>query len=884
MSWWGRLLRRGEQETHLERELRFHIEERVGDFRRLGLGEEEAHRRVRQEFGGLEQVKEQCRDARGTRWLEDFWQDLRYGLRLIRTNARYSAVVVATLAICIGANTAVFSAVQTVLLRPLPLPDADQIVLMENRYPKAGASDTGWSSGPDYYDRMRYVSTLQDQALFGTAPLTFEGGEAPERIIGMRVTPSWFRLLRTAPALGRAFAENEGEIGNEYKVVLSHGLWQEGFGGDNKIIGREIRLSGRPYTVIGVMPRDFLFLNPEVRLWIPLALTPDQKQARHNNNWYNVGRLRPGATLQQVKSQVNALNAANDQQFPQFRAFIAGFETKVSPLKELLVRDVKGSLHFLWGGALLLLLIGGLNTGSLVIARTSVRTREMGTRLALGAKPGRVARQLITENLVLAFAGGLLGLILTFALVRGLKAAGLDSFPRSAEVRIDGTVGLFALAISMGTGLMIALLSWGYISHLSPGSALHEFGRTTTGGRRTGALRKCLVIAQVGLAFVLVAGATLMLMSFARLLHVQPGYRTDGVLTASTALSRSSYPSDVEIRSLLARSLDALRAIPGVTSVGVTSALPLGTSYVAGVILPEGYRMTPGEKTLSPIISLVTPGYFETMDIGLRSGRYFDERDNQNSLPSVIIDEKLAQQFWPGRDPVGKKMYQPSGSDMMKPQRWLTVAGMVSGVRMRDLAGTGNDAGVVYFPISPGQAPRIFTFTIRTRSDAARVAADVRAAMVRVDRTLALFDVKTMAERSALSLAVRRAALTLSLGFGAISLFLAAVGIYGVLSYLVAQRRREIGIRIAMGSGPGKVFGMFLKDGAVLVGIGLVAGVTAAFLMRGAVEKLLYGVRPLDPVVLAAVGALMGAVALFAVVWPAFRATKIDPAVALNEQ
>jgi len=875
-------------DRELDGEIEAHLELAERDAIAAGLSPAEARAAARRSLGNRTLVMEEAHEMSLMNIFESIGRDLRHGLRSIRMYSRYSALIVLTLAICIGANTAIFSAVYGVLLRPLPVPNANEIILMANSYPKAVSGEMSWSSGGDYTGRRRAVTALRDQAMFNNTFRVLETGTSAERLIGMVVTPSWFKLVRVRPVHGRTFDESEGEIGNEFKVVLSHSLWQRLFGGDPRAIGRDIRLSGRAFTVIGVMPEKFVFYNPEALFWIPLALTPEQKEGLHSNNWFNAGRLKPGATLQQVQSQVNALNAANLDRFPAMRQIVinAGFETKVMPFKDYVVRDIKGSLRLLWGGAGLLLLIGALNAAGLVVARTSVRTKEMGTRLALGAGLGRLANQIITENLVLSFLGGALGLVLAYALVRSLAVTGLDLLPRSGEVRIDGVVALFALALSILAGLIVALFSVGYLARLRITGALSGYSRGATGGLGTGALRKGLVVAQVSLTFVLLSGAALMLASFRELVRVQPGYETAGILTAATSVPASRYPGAAELNALMARSLAAIRALPGVVSAGATTAIPLAQTYNDGVIFAEGYQMKPGESVISPIYGAVTPGYFQAMGIRLLGGRDFDDRDTQNALRAIIVDKRLAERFWPGRDPVGRRMYQPSGPDLVRIDantRWLTVVGVVDAARMQNLAGTGNENGVYYFPFAQLNR-RNFTFAVKTSGDPASLAPAVRNAMAQVDPSLALFDVRTMSERAASSLAARKAALTLSLGFGTISLFLAAIGLYGVLSYLLAQRRREVGIRMAVGSTPARIFRLFVREGAVLVGIGLATGAGVALVAKGAVERFLYGVRPLEPSVLVGVTIVLAAVAFLAVAWPARQAARVEPVEAIRAE
>src|SRR6266849_5375811 len=385
--------------------------------------------------------------------------DIRYSARSVFKDWRFAAMVILTLSVCLGVNTALFTIINSVLLQPLPVPNADAIVLMANRYPKAGVNDSNNSAAGDYYDRMRDVTALQDQAMFSSVAYTMNDNAAPERVSGMAATPSLFRLLRVAPALGRAFTDNEGEIGSAQKVMLSYGLWQKLYAGDASALGRELRLNGRPFTIVGVMPRGFVFFDPEVRYWVPLAFAPEQKQAHHNNNWYSVGRIKPGSTLAQVQSQVDALNAANLERFPKFKEVLinAGFHTQVLPLKDLLVKEVRATLYLLWGGAAFVLLIGAVNIANLALARSGLRRRELATRMALGAGRAQVARQLLVESVLVAGAGGLAGLAFGSAILSALRTIGLERMPRMNDIHMDGTVVGFTMAVSVLIGALIGL-------------------------------------------------------------------------------------------------------------------------------------------------------------------------------------------------------------------------------------------------------------------------------------------------------------------------------------------------------------------------------------------------------------------------------------------
>jgi predicted permease len=814
--------------------------------------------------------------------MENLIRDIKHGVRSLLRDKGFAATVVLTLGICIAAYTATFAIVHSVLLRPLPGPNADAIVLMSNQYPKAGVTDQSISSVPDYYDRLRVVTALQEQAMFDQTDMTLEVSGRAEQVRGMEVTPSFFKLVGIPPARGRAFTTEEGEIGSEHEVILSHALWQQLYGGDLSAIGREMRLGGTPFTIVGVMPRDFVFVNPEVRFWVPLAFSAEQKTQYHNNNWNHIGRLRRGATLAQVQAQINALNAANLERFPAFKDILinAGFYTRVEPLQHMLVKDVEGALYLLWGGAVFVLLIGGLNIASLALARWSVRSKEVATRLALGAGRTQLSRQLIVENVLLAGAGGIAGVLLGTALLRALATIGLEQFPRAYEVRIDGTVILVSLGLALAVGVLVGLVPLASAFKVNLSGMLRDGGRTGTSGARTHRLRQSLVGAEIGLAFVLLAGAGLLLASFRHLLAVDPGFTSKGVVTASTNAPQSRYRGDGELRILMNRALDSIRPLPGVAAAGATTGIPFANNYSDSVILAEGHEMKPDESMISPHRLVVTPGYFETMNIVLIRGRYFEDRDNENAAPVVIVDERLARHFWPNRDPIGQRMYQPENpKDPTKTDvntRWFRVVGVVRSVRLEDLAGSKGPSGAYYFPYAQDPS-RDYTLAVRTAGEAGGVARAVRTAVAQIDPELALFDVKTMGERATLSMASRRASLMLALAFGSVALFLSAIGIYGVLAYLVAQRRREIAIRVALGSTGAAVVRLVLREGLVLVAIGLAAGFAGAAALQKAVASQIYGVRPLDPLVLGGVTVLLGMIALAACAAPVRRATRVDP-------
>jgi predicted permease len=809
-------------------------------------------------------------------------------LRSVLKDWRVASMVILTLAVCIGANTALFTIVNSVLLEPLPVPEANRILVMSNAYPKAGLSKGSKSGVADYYDRRRDVKVFEEQALFNFTALTIDDNGSPERIPGMNITPTLLPLLRVMPELGRNFTEGEGEIGANQKVILSHALWQRLFARDRNVLGRELRLNGRAFSIVGVMPASFLFVDSDVRFWVPLAFPPQQKEVRHSNNWYDIGRLKPGATLAQAQAQVDALNAANLERFPKMREVLinAGFHTEVRPLQNLLVEDVQGTLYLLWGGAAFVLLIGAVNIANLALARATLRMKEFATRLALGASHSQIATQLIGENVLVAIIGGLAGLGLAVAILRALGKLGLDQFPRASEVHIGTTVVFFSLTVAIGTGIAIAIVPLARIFGANLTNALRESGRTGSSGRQSRITRQALVVGQIAFAFVLLAGAGLLLASFRWLMNVDPGFRTEGVLTASLSAPGVRYPDRPELRTLVNRSLEAMRRLPGVIAAGATTGIPFSANQNDSVIVAETYAMKPGESLISPLQLTATPGYMETMGMALVHGRYFDDHDNENSPRVVIVDERLARKFWPGKDPIGQRMFQPNGPDLTTPNAqtiWLKVVGVVRTARIGDITGTGNTAGAYYFPFaqSPQQG---FTFVLRTATDPSAVAISMRSTVAGIDPALALFDVQTMAERKRLSLASQRTSMSLALAFGGLALFLSAIGIYSVLSYLLGQRRREIGIRMAVGSSPGGIFKLFLREGLLLIGAGLLLGFAGSVGLRTTIANQIYGVQPLDPMVIGLVTIVLGGIALAACLRPAHAAMKVDPVIVLNEQ
>jgi len=816
--------------------------------------------------------------------------DIRIGLRLLWKDKGFTLTAVLTLAICIGANTTLFSVVHSVLLRPLPFPDSDDILLMGNAYPGAGAVEGVNSGVPDYYDRLRETDVFAEQAMFNWRSRSIDQSGSPARVQVGQATPSFFRLVGVPPRLGRTFTDPEGEIGGEKKVVLSYALWQSLFGGDPQVVGRDLRLDGQPYTIVGVMPRGFVFLERDILLWTPLAFTAEQKadSSRHSNSWQNIGRLKPGATIRQAQAQIDALNAANLDRFPEYRQLLinAGFHTTVTRLKDYLVRDVQPVLHLMWGGALFVLLIGCVNVANLVLVRSRARLKELAIRLALGSGRLRVTRQMVTESVILTMVAAVIGLGVGYAALRLLGLMNLQELPRGDEIRIDGMVVLYTLAIAAAMGVILGVIPVASVLPVSLIGVLREEGRTGTSGRGARSLRRTLVVAQVAFAYVLLIGAGLLFASFRQVISVDPGFRAAGVVTASVNLPASRYKDDAALRAYTGEALRRLRALPGVTAAGATDTIPFGDNHSDSVILAEGYVMQPGESVISPSQVAATPGYFEAMGVRLVAGRFFADRDTATGSQVVIVDERLAHRFWPNQDPVGRRMYRPTDINNLlaitRETVFLTVVGVIGDVKLASLTEGKGLVGACYFPIEQSTS-RGLTFALKSKGDPAALSSGLRGALSGLDNELPVFDQRTMTQRTEQSLTTRRTPVVLSLAFGAVALFLSAIGIYGVLAYLVTQRTRELAIRLALGSSATAVFDLVLREGLLLIGGGLLLGAAGVIAVRRGLESQLFGVSATDLPVLIGVAALLTVVALVACLLPARRATRIDPALALAE-
>lgn len=824
--------------------------------------------------------------------IDTFKQDFRYSLRSLMAKPGFVIAAVLTLALGIGANTAIFSVVNGLLLKPLPYPDGERLVLVHNVYPKMGLDYAG-TSIPDYLDRKDQAPALEDLAIYTGESLNLAAEGTPQRLVGLRASPSLFSTLQAKPALGRVFEDDAGTPGQDKVVVLSHGLWQSQFASDPGVIGRDVRLNGLSYRVIGVMPADFVFPNRNTQLWIPFAFTPEQMSDEERGNEYSesVGRLAPGATIEQLHAQMDAIvqrnadriAASGDPRGVRFAEFFrqAGFQGRAKPLREQWVGDVRPVLWLLQAVVGFVLLIACANVANLMLTRVSARQKELSVRSALGASRGRIVRQLLIESVLLALIGALTGIAVAYLCLQLLDALNITQSPLRSAIGIDTPVLLFTLGVSVLTGLIFGLFPAFTQSGGKPYEALKEGGRGNTGSRATRATRSALVMVQIALCVTLLIGAGLLVKSFDKLQNESPGFARDGLVTVRLDLPESKYVDNDSISRFYERALTELRAIPGVANAGYVSNLPFGQSTWQSSYMVEGRETAAGEANPHGFARVADEAFFSALEIPLLAGRYFTEADSAEAEKVVIVDELLAKKYFPD-GAIGKRI-RSTGDEAENP--WYTIVGVVGTVKHGNLA-VEMTKEAYYFPYRQFRFDRFNArggfFVIKTGLPAGGLVESIRNAVLRVDPEQPVYDIKTLDERIALSLQGRRAPMLLLVLFAGVALVLSAVGIYGVLAYAVAQRTGELGVRMAIGAQRGDVIRMVLGQGARIAAIGMVAGLVGALALGGFLSAHLFGVSRFDPLTFIAVVAVLGTVALVACWLPARRASRVDPIVALR--
>ena len=869
--------RRAPLDRDFDDEMFAHLEFAIEENLQRGLSPAEARRQALVRFGGPQQTKEQHREARSLPLLESLVRDLRFALRMLGKSPGFTAIAVLTLALGIGANTAIFSVVYAVLLKSLPYPHADRLVMLyENVRLPAYQNDRNEVSPGNFSDWVRQNKVFENVASYRNRSFNLTGMGEPMRVEGELVSASFFTALAVQPVLGRAFRPEEDRPGASHVMVMSDGLWRNQFGADPQILGKQLLLDGERYEVVGVAPAGFHFPDSDDQLWAPLIMTPAERENRGSHSLDVFARLRPGATLQQAQAEMSVIARHLTELYPDSNT---GQTVNVVPLQEDLVGPVRPTLLVLWGAVGLVLLTVCANVANLLLARAPARQREIAVRLALGASRYQLFRQLLTESTLLALGGGVCGLLLGGWGIGALKLLAASHLPRAGEFSLNSSVLAFNFAIAILAGLISGLAPALQTGAANLHDTLRSGSRESAMGSRLGG-RNLLVIVETAVGVVVIIGAGLLLRSFRRIEQVPLGFQPQGVLTFR-AIPRGQRYSDLSHRSAFYhQAIERLDALPGVQFAAAVTFVPL--TFVRG---SKGFTIegrppiAPGQIPMAGY-DVVTPDYFATMRIAMREGRDFSWRDTNETEPVIIINEGMAKTYWPGEDSLGKRIRQGGPDDHEVP--WLTIAGIVGDIREFDPITAPRPT--MYFPITqfadPGGILR--DWVVRTTGDPLPVASSVRSAVSSVDKDLPVTRVRTMEEVWSLSVASQRLNLLLFVLFASVALVLSTIGIYGVMAYRVAERTREIGIRMALGAPSTDVLKLVLAQGFRLAALGLLLGVIAAFALTRLMASMIYGISSTDAATFFAVALLLAAVTLAACYIPARRVLRVDPTVALR--
>jgi predicted permease len=820
--------------------------------------------------------------------MEMFWQDVRYGIRMLAKTPGFAAVAVLTLALGIGANTAIFSVVNAVLLRPLPYKNAGQLVHVWGKLEKLGIPINSISD-PEWWELKDGSQSFSELAAFvpdDGANLT-SADSRPARVTEGDATSSLFSILGVQPQLGRIFTAEEDEPGKSHVVLLSDSLWRSAFGSDPNVVGKIVHLDGTGYTVVGVLPPGFQFEGSH-DIWNPLGLDRAKPQDRGSHYLSVIGRLKPGVTLAQASLEMDRFAAQLAREYPDYIPYgsDAGWGVFLVALQEQIVGKVRPALLVLLGAVGFVLLIACVNIANLLLARASTREREIAIRAALGAGKRRIVSQLLTESVLLALVGGAFGLALSYWGVDALRALSPGNLPRASEIGVNATVLGFTLGLSLLTGVIFGLVPALHVAGTNLQDCLKEGGRGTSSGLGGRSLRNALVVSEIALALVLLVGAGLMIRSFRRLLEVDPGFQTRNVLTMQLSLPDTTYKDGTPVFSFYHQLLERVKNLPGVEAAGAVSKLPLADSNNSGSVFLQDTPATGLQRFMNyPFLEvdrrMATPGYFDAMRIPVVRGRLFTEADNENAPFVAIVDTDFAQRLWPGQEPVGKHVAIDGipNANPMQP-RWRTVVGVVAHVKNRTLDFEGREQA--YFPEAQVSYIRTMTLAVRTSLDASSLAGAIREQVAALDRDLPIYEVSTMQQRLDTSVAQPRLNLVLLAAFAALALVLAGVGIYGVMAYSVTQRTHEIGIRMALGAQHEDVMKLVITQGLKLAVLGVGIGLVVALGVTRFMSSLLFGVQATDPVTFALVALALTGVALAACYVPARRAMRVNPIIALR--
>ena len=892
----ARFCHRSQTENDLDEELRSHVQLRADDLERLGLGRAEAERRARIEFGGEARFKEECREAIAGNFIDVLLQDLRFSSRMLRKSPGFAVVVILTIALGIGATTAIFSVVDATLLRPLPYPKSEQLVSIQDNFQGVGAQDVGLSE-PEWHD-------LQCSGIFeSVSPTWFDennltGSSQPARVRLLIVAPNYFALLGMQPQLGRGFDPRDHSPGLIPEVVISDGLWKGAFGSDPNILSKSVRMDTDLYRIVGVMPVGFdapgrTAEERNVEVWAATSFygapLSDHPPRNRRNLPTAIARLKPGLTVATAQSRVDALVASLQKQFAADYPLQNAWTVRLVPLKERVVGNVRQSLVLLLGAVGLVLLIGCVNVANLLLARASARGREMAIRRALGAAQTRLTRQLLTESLLLSLFGGIAGLAILFSAKDFLLRLVPENLPRLNEISISWSVLLFALIASVVSGVLFGLAPALQAGRLDLTHALKQEGRASTGSAERARTRRALVITEFALSLVLMITAGLLLRSFWDLLNVQLGFNPQSVISVRTRLPAPNDPGIDKyataaqetpfVRELIRR----CKMLSGVeeVAIGDTASIPLDESLRDLKLISEGQFLLTVEgrdvqSDQSTVVerSSVSPDYFHLLGIPLLRGRLFNESDTDNTPQVAVINQAMAQSLWPNEDSLGKR-FKAAKADAP----WITVVGVTADARTQSLAQA--DLPQIYLDLYQTGAKRLAIF-LRGHLRTAAIADEVRKQVQSLDPTLPVSGAQTLDETVSASLAQRRFSMEMITLFALTALLLAGLGIYGVISYLVSERTHEIGVRLALGASRSNILRLVLGQGLGLAIVGAAVGLVCALIVSHLMASLLYGVRPTDPLTFASVVFLFLGVALLACYLPARRAIRVDPMIALR--
>jgi putative ABC transport system permease protein len=798
--------------------------------------------------------------------------DLRFGLRMLRKSPSFTSVAVVTLALGIGANTAIFSAVNSILLRPLPYKTPDRLAMLWQDNRRLGLHED-LTSYPNFADWRSQSRLFEDMAGMAEMGGDVTGVDVPYEVYGWRVGLHLFSMLGVAPEIGRTFTDQEEQAGHGGVAVLSYGLWRERFGADPKALGRTMIMDGDPYVIVGVMPASFQFPDKHAEIWTPLAVS-ERSKANRGGFWLRVlGKLKPGAGFEQARAEMTLVGTNLERQYPNYNA---GLGVWVVPLLYQVVGNLRTGLLVLFGAVGFVLLIACANVANLFLARGAGREREIAVRAALGAGRTRLIRQLLTESFVFSVPAGALGLLVAYQSLELLIALAPADMPRLNEIAMDARVLWFTLGISLASALFFGLVPAFRISRSDLNESLREGGRSLAGGVRASFARSSLLVAEVALSMVLLAGAGLMARSLIYLHALNPGFDSSNILTMELSAPYSKFSKAAQINALYDRVMERLRSMSMVRSAGLVTDIFLTATPNSGTFTVEGKPLPPLEQGIEATMDSVSSDYFRTLRVPLMAGRFIDERDQAGSTPVALINETMARRYWENEDPVGKRFHFGRGTTNVQ---WLTVAGVVGDMRRQGLDKTARVE--TFSPLA--QRPRSdLRLVVRTSDDPLKVAGMIQSELRSIEKELVIQKVMTLDEQIGESLAQRRFETWLLGLFSAIALLLAAIGIYGVMYHSVTQRTHEFGVRVALGAGAHDVLRMVLGQAVILVGTGAVIGTVAALALTRFVASLLYGVSASDPLTYLAVFLVLIASALAASYLPARRATKVDPMVALR--